>query len=99
MGRDGKLGFKKNHEVYNTRDLATSPSLPNMTSTISASVVHYNSVRLMLQQKCVESLNSMSTDKIIKTFYQIKFIFRMTLNLQCLLTHHQVSINIWLTIT
>ena len=48
MGRDGKLGFKKNHEVYNTRDLATSPSLPNMTSTISASVVHYNSVRLIL---------------------------------------------------
>ena len=44
MGRDGKLGFKKNHEAYNARDLATSPSLPNMTSTISASVVHYNSV-------------------------------------------------------
>ena len=45
MGRDGKLGFKKPHEVYNARDLATSPSLPNMTSTISASVIQYNSVK------------------------------------------------------
>ena len=48
MGRDGKLGFKKNHEAYNARDLATSPSLPNMTSTISASVVHYNSVNELI---------------------------------------------------
>ena len=45
MGRDGKLGFKKTHEIPHARDLATSPSLPNMTSTISASVIQYNSVK------------------------------------------------------
>ena len=43
MVRNGKLTFK-NNDTCNARELAVSPSLPNMTATIGSSVVHYKPV-------------------------------------------------------
>ena len=64
MGRDGKLGFKKTHEIPHARDLATSPSLPNMTSTISASVIQYNSVKDFSGQNLIILVKIISFKKV-----------------------------------
>ena len=50
MGRCGKLGIL-NNELCNARDLAVSPSLPNMTATIASSTLHYKPVSIDVSVK------------------------------------------------
>ena len=50
MGRNGKLTFKTN-EACNGHDLASSPSLPNITTTIASDRFEYKGVPIMMQFK------------------------------------------------
>ena len=56
MGRNGKLTFKTN-EACNGHDLASSPSLPNITTTIASDRFEYKGVNYDVVQIINGSIN------------------------------------------